>query len=85
MLRRFDAAFTAPSFQTFVLLMSGWIGSVRHRFIPDLIVTGDSTRNGHHSDYHRFFSHAKWSMDELWKILAHIVIEAFVGAVKRRQ
>ncbi|MEZ6099087.1 MAG: hypothetical protein R3E01_08950 [Pirellulaceae bacterium] len=44
--------------------MSGWILSVRHRYVTDLIVSSDSVGNGHFSDYHRFFSRAVWDNDK---------------------
>jgi hypothetical protein len=75
----FAPVFTAPSFQTFQLLMAGWILSVRHRYVTDLIISSDSVGNGHFSDYHRFFSHAKWDIDNLWKHLARLLINHFVG------
>jgi hypothetical protein len=46
----FAPVFTAPSFQTFQLLMAGWILSVRHRYVTDLIISSDSVGNGHFSD-----------------------------------
>ena len=75
----FSPVFTQPSFQTFRLLMTGWILSVRHRYVTDLIVSSDSTRNGHFSDYHRFFSHAAWDIDHLWKCLATLIIKTLIG------
>ena len=74
LLDAFQPVFTAPSFATFRLLMTGWILSVRHRYVTDLIVSSDSTRNGHFSDYHRFFSHAAWNIDHLWKCFATIIL-----------
>ena len=56
LLEMFRPVFTAPSHSTFCLLMSGWILSVRHRYVADLIISSDSVGNGHFSDYHRFFS-----------------------------
>jgi len=79
LLEGFQPIFTAPSFQTFRLLMTGWILSVRHRYVTDLIVSSDSTGNGHFSDYHRFFSQAVWDIDQLWKCLATLVIKTLVG------
>jgi len=38
----FRPVFTAPSLATFRLLMAGWILSVRHRYVTDLIVSSDS-------------------------------------------
>jgi hypothetical protein len=75
----FRPVFTTPSFATFSLLMTGWILSTRHRYVTDLIVSSDSVGNGHFSDYHRFFSHARWNIDDLWKHLARLLIDQFVG------
>ena len=80
LLRTFSPVFTKPSFQTFRLLMCGWILSNRHRYVTDLIVSSDSTTNGHFSDYHRFFSHAAWDIDQLWKLLAQLVVKTLVGS-----
>lgn len=79
LLQVFSPAFTAPSFATFQLLMAGWIVSVRHRYVTDLIISSDSVGNGHFSDYHRFFSHAAWSIDRLWKLLATLIINTLIG------
>ena len=80
LLETFAPVFTAPSFRTWVLLLTGWVVSSRQRFVTDLIVSSDSTRNGHFSDYHRFFSHAKWDLDHLWRLLAEKLVAVFVGA-----
>src|SRR5690606_18662745 len=53
LLLTFAPVFTDPSFVTFRLLMTGWILSVRHRYVTDLIISSDSVGNGHYSDYHR--------------------------------
>ena len=79
LLEGFRPVFTAPSYSTFCLMMTGWILSVRHRYVTDLIISSDSVGNGHFSDYHRFFSHAKWDIDNLWKHLARLLIDYFVG------
>ena len=75
----FRPVFTAPSFATFQLLMTGWILSFRHRYVTDLIISSDSVGNGHFSDYHRFFSHARWNLDELWRLLARLVVDSLIG------
>ena len=79
LLEVFRPIFTAPSHGTFRLLMTGWILSVRHRYVTDLIISSDSVGNGHFSDYHRFFSHAKWKIDDLWKYLTQLLFDQFVG------
>ena len=79
LLLTFAPVFTAPSFVTFQLLMTGWILSTRHRYVTDLIVSSDSVGNGHFSDYHRFFSHAAWEIDDLWRLLAKLIVDRLVG------
>jgi len=79
LLLTFSPVFTKPSFETFRLLMTGWIVSPRHRYVTDLIISSDSVHNGHFSDYHRFFSHAVWDIDQLWKLLAKLIISTLVG------
>lgn len=79
LLEGFKPVFTAPSFATFQLLMTGWTLSVRHRYVTDLIVSSDSVGNGHFSDYHRFFSHAAWDIDHLWKCLAVLIVKTLIG------
>ena len=79
LLHTFAPVFTDPSFQTFRLLMTGWILSGRHRYVTDLIISSDSVGNGHFSDYHRFFSHAVWNIDHLWKLLATLIVERLIG------
>jgi hypothetical protein len=79
LLEQFRTVFTSPSYATFSLLMTGWILSVRHRYVTDLIVSSDSVGNGHFSDYHRFFSQAKWNIDDLWRQLARLLVDHFFG------
>jgi hypothetical protein len=79
LLRSFGPVFTEPSFVTFRLLMTGWILSVRHRYVTDLIVSSDSVGNGHFSDYHRFFSHAVWDINHLWRLLTRLIVDRLVG------
>ncbi len=44
LLLTFSPVFTTPSFATFRLLMTGWILSVRHRYVTDLIAWGQKTQ-----------------------------------------
>lgn len=79
LLEGFRPVFTDPSHATFCLLMTGWVVSHRRRYVTDLIISSDSVANGHFSDYHRFFSHAKWQIDLLWKLLANELMNRLVG------
>jgi hypothetical protein len=77
LLLEFAGDFTRPTHATFVALMTGWLLSHRHRFITELIQSSGSTHQGHHSRYHRFFSHAAWSLDALGCSLARLLIRVF--------
>lgn len=70
--------FTKPSFLLFCALMTGWVLSVRHRFVTELIYASDNIDNGHWSRFHRFFSHNAWSLDALSMTIASLLIDAFV-------
>ncbi len=47
LLLHFAPVFTGPSLKNFRLPMTGWILSVRHRYVTDLIVSSDSVGNEH--------------------------------------
>jgi hypothetical protein len=81
----FRSIFTAPSFTTFLYIATGWCLSHRHRYITELIQSSGATHRGHHSRYHRFFSDAAWSIDDLYEALARRAITAFYpeGLIER--
>ena len=37
LLQSFDPVFTAPTYQTFVVIVTGWILSQRHRYVTEVI------------------------------------------------
>jgi len=76
-LDEFRRVFTQPTYTTFVALMTGWILSHRHRYITELIQSSGCTHTGHHSRYHRFFSHAAWELETLCQVLARLLVTAF--------
>jgi hypothetical protein len=57
--------------------MAGWVLSHRRRFVTELIWSSGCTQWGHHSCYHRFFSHASWCLDCLCCVLARMLVAAF--------
>jgi DDE superfamily endonuclease len=73
----FQGDFTKPSFALFCALMTGWVLSVRHRYITELIYASDNVGKGHWSRFHRFFSHNAWSLDAICLTLASLLIDAF--------
>ena len=74
LLQVFSPVFTAPTYQTFVVIVSGWILSQRHRFITEVIFSGGQVGIGHWSRFHRFFSHAAWDIDTFSMVLARMVV-----------
>lgn len=74
LLQNFRLVFTAPAFRLFVLLLTGWALSCRHRFITECIFTAGQVGIGHWSRFHRFFSHYAWSLDELCRVLARLLV-----------
>ena len=75
LLQHFGGVFTAPTFQTFVHICSGWVVSQRHRFITDVIFSSGNVAKGHWARFHRFFSDASWNLDTLNMFLAILVVK----------
>jgi hypothetical protein len=74
LLQRFAPTFTAPTYQTFVVIVCGWVLSQRHRFITEVIFSGGKVGVGHWARFHRFFSHAAWDLDTFSMALARMVV-----------
>jgi len=79
LLFEFRCVFTAPTFQIFVYLMTGWVLTHRRRFVTELIWSSGCVHRGHHSRYHRFFSQAAWIPDVLCMVLARLVVRVFAS------
>jgi len=77
LLHNFHDVFTAPSFRLFLLILTGWALSCRHRFITECIFTAGQVGLGHWSCFHRFFSHYAWSLDSLCQVLTRLLVEHF--------
>jgi DDE superfamily endonuclease len=77
LLQDFLPVFTAPTFLTFVQVVTGWLLSHRHRYITEVIFAGGNLDNGHWCRFHRFFSHAAWSLDGVSLCLAKQVVRVF--------
>jgi hypothetical protein len=74
LLQQFTPVFTAPTYQTFVAIVAGWVLSQRHRFITEVIFSSGNVGNGHWSRFHRFFSHAAWDIDTFSLVLTKLVL-----------
>lgn len=74
LLQDFTPVFTAPTFSTFVQIVTGWVFSQRHLFITEMIFSDGNVGNGHCSRFHRFFSHAAWDIDAFSLVLTKLVV-----------
>jgi hypothetical protein len=70
---------TAPSFQTWLTLVTGWVFA-RRRTITQMIVAAGAVKDKHFSSYHRFFSQAAWSRDDLG-LAVFGLLQLWLGAV----
>ena len=77
LLHQFRQVFTAPTYATFLTIATGWCLSFRRRFVTELIQSAGAVRAAHHSRYHRFFSNAAWSIDDLYEALARQAVATF--------
>ena len=66
---------TAPTFDSFAVIATGWVFAGRRTITRIILSVGDSATK-HFSSYHRVFSFAKWSLDEVGLALFGL-IEAF--------
>ena len=74
LLQHFAPVFTAPTSQTFLVIVAGWVLSQRHRFITEVIFSGGHVGKGPWARFHRFFSHAAWDIDSFSMALAKMVV-----------
>jgi hypothetical protein len=66
LLQPLSCVMTAPSFQSFLTIATGWVFA-RRRTVTGMILAADAvgTHAKHHSAYHRLFAAARWSLDEM--------------------
>lgn len=69
----FLGCFTAPSFDTFHTLMSGWVLNLGRHSVTATVRAAGAVGWKHISSFHRFFSRARWCRDELGIVLMGLV------------
>ena len=74
LLQHFAPVFTDPTFQTFVIIVTGWILSHAIATSPRSSSPAATSGDGHWSRFHRFFSHAAWDLDTFSMRLAKLVV-----------
>ena len=68
---------TAPTFETFQMILTGWVFAPR-RTITGMIVAAGAVGQKHHSAFHRVFSAAAWSLDQMG-LLVFTLISPWLG------
>ena len=74
----FAGAFSAPTFQTFRMLVVGFICRVGEHSVCGMLQAVRLERVWHHSRGHAFFAERKWCPDELGLLLLAFVVATFV-------
>jgi hypothetical protein len=74
LLQEFSVCFTTPSMASFVTLMAGWVLDLRRHTVTEVVRAAGAVGHKHISSYHRFFSRARWTTDEIGLTLAALLI-----------
>src|SRR6184192_2877383 len=65
LLLAFQPCFTQPSFRSFWALVCAWILCSGRRSLTRVIQAAQLSQFKHYCSFHRFFSKARWNLDEL--------------------
>lgn len=63
---------TAPTFDSLITLVTGWVFASR-RTVTRMILAAGASVDKHYSSYHRVFSAARWSLDALGLALFDLI------------
>jgi hypothetical protein len=74
LLAAFAGCFTAPSSRTFEAVITGWIHCLGRRTITAMALASGAVGQRHISVFHRFFSRAVWSLDDLGRVLFGLAV-----------
>jgi SRSO17 transposase len=70
----FAPVFTAPSFENFCVIVLGWLLCQGRRTVTEVICAAGLNGVRHHSAFHRFFSRARWALDETGRVVALMAV-----------
>lgn len=76
-LEKLSDVFTAPSREIFLRAASAWVLVPGRRTITRVYQVAEPLRARAHDAYHRFFREGTWSMSELWRIAAVLLLASF--------
>jgi SRSO17 transposase len=69
---------TPSTFENFRLLASGWVLSTRRRTVTELIQRVGAVDLKSYSTFHRFFNRARWSVDDVGRIVLSLALVRLV-------
>jgi SRSO17 transposase len=75
LLSLFRSCFSQPTFQTFRALLVGQVCQSGLRTVTGMLVGARLSGVWHHARAHRFFSHARWQVDELGLRTAELIAQ----------
>jgi DDE superfamily endonuclease len=78
LLGEFGGCFSAWTFPVFSALACGLVAGRAQRTVCAMLVGAQRSRTWSHHRAHRFFSHARWSVDQLSAVLVRLVVRALV-------
>lgn len=64
---------STPTFRSFVVIVTGWLFAPRRTITTMLVVTGMAGQR-HHAAFHRLFSSARWSLDQLGLLVFRLLL-----------
>jgi hypothetical protein len=74
LLEPFRSCFTAPTFDTFVVLVAGLIAQTGVRTVCGMLAGAGMARAWHHCRAHRFFAAARWDVDQVGLVVLRLII-----------
>ena len=78
----FDPCFTAPSFQRFLTIMTGWVLCTGKHTVTGVMRAAGVVGKHEHSGYHRFFSAGAWEPDAVGITLMRLVLKLVPKGVR---
>lgn len=73
LVREVSFVMTRPTFQTFLMVLTGWLFA-RRRTVTGMILAAGAVGVKHHSAFHRLFASARWSLDDLGLAVFDLVL-----------
>ncbi|HWS33496.1 MAG TPA: transposase [Actinoplanes sp.] len=80
LLCHFRPCFTAPTFTTFVAVVSGLVARPQRRTVTGMLIGAGLSRVWHHSRTHRFFSREVWSVEQVSRVVTALVVATLIPA-----